>query len=206
MLTASCVWAIVVLMLVQEQSMAGWAEVDWVSIVPNIITGAVGLAGIGGSLVSAKMAGKSAAKNLRTTLAVENERAKLAEKRRIYANCLSSLNLGFYAASIVRTHRNKRSKEYGAAVLEANRARMMAANAINEVRLSAPPELGSLADKVLITVLRIIEEGSPRSSAKLWRDLRSRCAWTLASRYLGTSHIQMNLKVPLRLTSPDSHF
>jgi len=133
---------------------------DWASVVPNVITGVVGLAGIGGSLVSAKMAGKS-----------EDERSKLAEKRRIYANCLGSLNLGFYAASIVRTHGKRRSKEYAAAVLEANRARIVAANAINEVRLTGSPELGILAGKVLMTVLRILEEGSTREFSKALAEL-----------------------------------
>jgi hypothetical protein len=58
---------------------------------PAAITGVVGLAGIGGTLLSARMTGKSDAANLRMSVSAEDTRAKLAEKRRIYANCLAAI-------------------------------------------------------------------------------------------------------------------
>jgi len=64
---------------------------DWGPVITAGITGIVGLAGIGGTLVSAKITRKSAAENLRTSIGAEDERARLAEKRRIYAQALASL-------------------------------------------------------------------------------------------------------------------
>lgn len=71
----------------------------WTTVVPAAITGAVGIAGIGGALLSARITSKSAAENLRTSIAAEDARANLAEKRRIYANCLGALT-AFLTAEI----------------------------------------------------------------------------------------------------------
>lgn len=58
---------------------------------PAAITGAVGIAGIGGTVLSATITRKSAAENLRISIDAENERIKLAEKRRIYAQALAAI-------------------------------------------------------------------------------------------------------------------
>lgn len=69
---------------------------DWASVAPAAITGVVGLAGIGGALWEGKRAreeGSNAlqssleagAKNLDRSVAAEDRRAYLAEKRRVYA-------------------------------------------------------------------------------------------------------------------------
>jgi hypothetical protein len=50
-------------------------DVDWSSVVPALITGAVGIAGVAGTLLSARIAANSSA-----------ERDRLAEKRRVYAD------------------------------------------------------------------------------------------------------------------------
>jgi hypothetical protein len=64
------------------------------SIAPNLITGAVGIAGIAGSNVSAGQARKSAAENMQTSISAEDRHAKLSEKRRIYANCYNPTEPG----------------------------------------------------------------------------------------------------------------
>lgn len=51
-----------------------------------LMTGAVGLAGIGGTLWQANRARKSEAELLQRNISAENERSQLAEKRRIYAH------------------------------------------------------------------------------------------------------------------------
>jgi hypothetical protein len=57
--------------------------VDWAPVISTGITGVVGLAGIAGSIVSARMASTSSAGNLWTSIAAEDARARLAEKRRV---------------------------------------------------------------------------------------------------------------------------
>jgi hypothetical protein len=68
----------------------------------TVITGVVGLAGIGGTLWQGKRARETASKDLRTSLDVnsrnlllsinaENDRQRRAEKREIYAGCLAVL-------------------------------------------------------------------------------------------------------------------
>ena len=64
------------------RGMAGLAAVDWTTVISTAITGAVGLAGIGGALLSARMTSKSDAENLKMSIAAEDEHARLAEKRR----------------------------------------------------------------------------------------------------------------------------
>jgi len=101
---------------------------DWGPVITAGITGIVGLAGIGGTLVSAKITRKSAAENLRTSIGAEDERARLAEKRRIYAQALASL-----------TAVNVMGKE------ERSRITLAATSAVNEVVLIAPSHVWELA-------------------------------------------------------------
>jgi hypothetical protein len=54
---------------------------DWASIAPAAITGVVGLAGIGASIWSARIAGKTSTANLIRSIGAENERIREAEMR-----------------------------------------------------------------------------------------------------------------------------
>lgn len=49
------------------------------------ITGAVGLAGIGGTILAARMTGTSQIAGLKLSISAENHPSRLAEKRTIYA-------------------------------------------------------------------------------------------------------------------------
>jgi hypothetical protein len=64
---------------------------DWGTVIPTIVTGVVGIAGIGGSIIAAKIASKSAVDNLRISISAEDVRAQRAEKRLIYAKCLAAM-------------------------------------------------------------------------------------------------------------------
>lgn len=66
---------------------------DWGAVTPNLITGVVGIAGIVGSIVSARIARKSATENLRTSISAEDRRTRIAEKRRIYAAFVAAINV-----------------------------------------------------------------------------------------------------------------
>jgi hypothetical protein len=95
---------------------------DWVSFVPSVVTGIVGLAGIGGATWQAKRSREAAAADLRGSLdaAAENlrlgiiadgERARLVERRRIYAEYLAAVNLNILAVTRLRDTLRKRKGE-----------------------------------------------------------------------------------------------
>jgi hypothetical protein len=54
-----------------------------------LVTGAVGIAGIGGTILAAWMTAKGQTSNLLLGVDAEDRRAQLAEKRRIYAAYLA---------------------------------------------------------------------------------------------------------------------
>lgn len=58
---------------------------EWSIIAPTAITGVVGLAGIVGSIMSARLTSRSASRDLQFSIKAEDERASTAERRRIYA-------------------------------------------------------------------------------------------------------------------------
>ena len=51
----------------------------------NLITGLVGLGGIGGTILAARMTGRSQLATLRVNIGAEDRRAAIADKRRTYA-------------------------------------------------------------------------------------------------------------------------
>lgn len=73
------------------------------SLWPQVITGVVGLAGIAGTIVSARLAAKVATKNLVLSVAAEDRRAHKAEKRRVYTACLTVFNEMSATSSYFRT-------------------------------------------------------------------------------------------------------
>jgi hypothetical protein len=120
--------------------------VDWASVVPGAITGIVGIAGIGGSIVSAKLAGKSATQNLQTSIAAENERARLADKRRIYASFQASMDNVYVAIDTAQTSRAGADREQHVSDMRAAATTMLAA--MTELQLIAPKDLRNLATDV----------------------------------------------------------
>jgi hypothetical protein len=120
---------------------------DWPTIVTGIVIGVVGLAGIVATYWQGKRATKAASESLRGSIDVENERARLAEKRRIYAACQAALT-AMRIESI--THRvayqppaNQRQRD--AAELALNQARRAMLNATGELLLIAPNDVRKLA-------------------------------------------------------------
>jgi hypothetical protein len=99
---------------------------DWGTIVPAAITGAVGLAGIGGTLLATRM-----------THNAEGKRAKLAEKRRVYAQALAALTAYIAANHLVVTNRDNRAS-----------AAIAMYSAVQEVVLTAPTHIADLAGEV----------------------------------------------------------
>lgn len=129
---------------------------DWAIVV----TGVVGVAGIGGTLLAARMAARSAAENLRTSISAENARANRAEKRRIYAGCVAALTAYFDATVAARTVVLLVAGQRAELEAEVGRTRLAAQVATSEMDLIGPPEVAIMAHRAAQAVLRASEGGS----------------------------------------------
>jgi len=89
------------------------------------------------------------------TISAEDARAKLAEKRRIYANCLGALTA--YGEAAVNGARGTALSPARRAELleETNRARLAAGNGASEVNLIGPTEVAALANRAMRALLRV---------------------------------------------------
>jgi hypothetical protein len=119
---------------------------DWPTIVLGIVTGIVGLAGIGGTLWSGKR-----------SITAENQRARLAEKRRVYARFFAAItDLLVLSDSASQSKHRERKKP------ELNQAMGLAVNAMSEVLLIAPEQLGQLSldhgEKAVNAVTKALED------------------------------------------------
>lgn len=141
-----------------------------------VITGIVGIAGIGGTLWSGKLAAKSATLNLRLSISAEDDRARRAQKRRIYAAYLASLtslaaevrNFKLYGGDMSVEDRHIKRTD----VLTAD---AHAIDAMSELALIAPPDLAKQAEDVGIEISRAAETVVNGKDHELdWYSLRSK--------------------------------
>src|SRR5262249_35076237 len=115
----------------------------WTAVTSTVITGVVGIAGVAGTIVSARIARTSATKDLQLSLNAENERARLAEKRRVYA----ALNAALNNYSLVgRSIYLDPSLPLNRTELEDAQVRVF--DAASEVILIAPKQLGGLVSEI----------------------------------------------------------
>jgi uncharacterized membrane protein YidH (DUF202 family) len=116
--------------------------IDWPATAAAISGGVVGLAGIA---FGARQASRASS--------AEDARAKVAEKRRIYASCLATLTVcGAAEAALQRDDLSE--AERARLEEERDRAQVTAVNAESEVALIGPAEVSELANRatrVLIT-------------------------------------------------------
>lgn len=111
---------------------------DWAIIMPTAITGVVGLAGIGGTLLSARMTGKSDAANLQVSISAEDRRARCTEKREVFARFLTAASAAQMAAVRYRSHYDPDHPQGDLA--EAQSAAVVAmSQAVSVLILIAPP-------------------------------------------------------------------
>ena len=132
---------------------------DWT----NIVTAAVAIAGIGSTLLAARMAVTAAKENLQTSISAENDRAAKNEKRRIYARCLTALN--DYLSPVLRSQIDGASASI---IAERDSASLALANAVDELRLVAPADVTELAEEaaVEVHVLNADALNNPSSTAR----------------------------------------
>ena len=120
---------------------------DWPAIITGIVIGVIGLAGIVATYWQGKRATEMASESLRKSIDVENERARLAEKRRIYAACQAA----FTAMRIESiTHRvayqpPPNQEQRAAAELALNQIQRQMLNATGELLLIAPADVRKIA-------------------------------------------------------------
>jgi hypothetical protein len=112
---------------------------DWSIVVPTAITGVVGLAGIAGSIISARQTSKSASRDLHLSIKAEDKRASIAERRRIYA----AFNAAIESLWIVVTSSEDLTLDPGR--LHYNQAITLLWSNYYEVRLVASGRASSLA-------------------------------------------------------------
>jgi hypothetical protein len=108
-----------------------------------LITGAVG---VGGTALGAWLNGRMQTKNLRLSLDAESERARLAEKRRIYAAFLAASNelivgVGDFRASVREENTGRLEADYNRMA----EARTLSLSNITELELIASPDIGAQA-------------------------------------------------------------
>jgi len=126
---------------------------DWAIVVPTAIAGAVGLAGIGGTLLSARMTSKSDVKNLRISIRAEDARTRLADRRRIYAGCVAALT-AYSDATVANNPKPLLAEQRAELEYDVGRTRLAAQVAVSEVDLIAPPEVAIMAHRAAQAVLQ----------------------------------------------------
>jgi mannose-6-phosphate isomerase class I len=151
---------------------------DWASVTSTAITGAVGIAGVAGTILAAKIASKSATKDLQLSIHADNERANKTEKRRIYAACQAVFDEMTIAAVVVRHRDFKDNKEArDKAQMKSDQARDAMYQKVSEVRLIAPPDVHNtareIADKLIVYNAGIDDDEIPGLRLKLFQAMRA---------------------------------
>jgi hypothetical protein len=145
---------------------------DWASVVSVAITGAVGIAGVAGTILAARITSKSATENLKLSISADNERARLALKRGVYADCLTAFAEMMTAVFTFREHHS--GDDHDVTRTKQSQTQVVMIQKISEVRLIAPrnvaravAELGQTLLEYAIDSLRVEPFGtSPEAITK----------------------------------------
>jgi hypothetical protein len=114
-----------------------------------IVTGLVGAAGIAGTLLSARITARSDMAGLRLSITAEDKRARLADKRRIYAAFHAAIDRLIVANAVIEDRWGTAGPDERQAMRSAQDAAVTALfNAVSEVGLIAPESTGSRARSV----------------------------------------------------------
>jgi hypothetical protein len=146
---------------------------EWVG---TLGTAMVGVAGIMATYWSAAKARITQNSNLRLSINAENERARLAEKRRIYSTYMSAIGNYVLAERTLADARERKLGQGRVTELRSDLTRSMTAMlaALCEIRLIAPGNLTALAVSV-VQQLTVSEDTSlrfPEFRDELYRAMR----------------------------------
>jgi hypothetical protein len=121
--------------------------VDWTIVVSGAITAAVGIAGVAGTILAARIAGNSTRETARLNITAETRRTQLADKRRIYAHAIATMDVSVLAAQAELSDLSGVTARDIADKRDA--ALLSAANAMGEVQLASPPRIVDLASRAM---------------------------------------------------------
>ena len=119
------------------------ADVSTLSnVLPALITGVVGVAGIGGTVFAARMTSKSQHEDLLTSISAGREDARKADKRRTYANALGAINAAYRARfEWLEDVLSDDADIKGQALSHLNESLYQMYRACDEAHLIAPPKV-----------------------------------------------------------------
>jgi hypothetical protein len=130
------------------------------SLWPTVITGAVGVAGIIGTILVARMTARSQTANLMLSLNEQRERARLVDKRQVYANFIAAAHEADLTMMSVSIGRLLEKEQVSIAELYKLRAAMY--SRLSEVELVGSEEVISRAQALSRSVTqffgRLIEK------------------------------------------------
>jgi hypothetical protein len=114
----------------------------------TLITGAVGLAGIAGAIVSAKIASKAAIQGVRINATADEQRDRERVKRTAYAQCQASFERMIRAIEDYRTSSLSKREDTLIGVQEVVASRVDMRVALSTLKLVGPENVRELADDV----------------------------------------------------------
>jgi hypothetical protein len=133
--------------------------VDWPAVVASIATGVAAVAGIAGTLWQASR-----------NWSHEDKKAKIAEKRRVYANCLAAFNAGLDSEMVVKM--NKQSNSVTVDEINKSTAAIGAyRRAFFELQLIAPQNVGDLSSKVMDEIYAYPSKSNSNDVSRTLADL-----------------------------------
>jgi hypothetical protein len=122
------------------------------SIWPTVITGVVGVAGITGTILAARIAASTQTANLMRSMSEERSRARLVDKRQVYANFITAAHEAHLTITWVFVGRLK--EEENAPIAELYKLRAAMYSHLSEIELVGSEEVISRAQALSRFVTR----------------------------------------------------
>jgi len=132
---------------------------------PTLITGAVGVAGIVGTILAAQLTARSQAANLMITINAETDRARVADKRQVYANFISALN-ELSITTLTENYKNRDAAKKPGAYLDRFSAGRSVYVRLSELELVGSKEVISSAREISDLVTNLLDEFGEDGASK----------------------------------------
>lgn len=155
-----------------------------------IVTGIVGLAGMGSTILATRMTARSQTANLRISLDAEAKRVKRDERRQVYSRCITALEIMSDALAVLQAAKLDlgNGQRDIASEFEAHSNFFAAAKkaklAVAEVSLVGPEDVRSLASQYFMVIVDGREHGEDHGKA-------------------ASSHVQMLMAMQAALDAPE---
>jgi hypothetical protein len=157
--------------------------VDWATVASVAITGAVGIAGVAGTIAAARIAGKSARESAMLSINAENRRARLADKRQIYAHAVAALDAAAVAVD------RERHAGGGAQASQVSAELSELSADLGEIRRRHPLRRPKPSARRSMPSVR----GRKRSVGRQMRSMKRSIRWTRHKTLRGTQYLRCRL-------------